>query len=166
MKPIDTKDFALFFSRTKNAAEAAIAAGISPLRAKLEGARLLFDRRCRRQLEAADKLRDKERCEVRAGLERLACGRVNDAAALVFAEEITPHMLAESDLFNVSEIKRVKGGGVEIKFFDRQKALEKLEELDARLKSDEKAKNLVEAVYGTDCGEIMSDTPLEGDGDD
>ena len=75
-------------------------------------------------------------------------------------------MLAESDLFNVSEIKRVKGGGVEIKFFDRQKALEKLEELDARLKSDEKAKNLVEAVYGTDCGEIMSDTPLEGDGDD
>ena len=46
MKPIDTKDFALFFSRTRNAAEAAIAAGISPLRAKLEGARLLFDRRC------------------------------------------------------------------------------------------------------------------------
>ncbi len=30
------------------------------------------------------------------------------------------------DLFNISEIKRVKGGGMEIKFFDRLKALEKL----------------------------------------
>ena len=30
------------------------------------------------------------------------------------------------DLFNVSEIKRPKGGGLEIKFFDRLKALEKL----------------------------------------
>ena len=30
------------------------------------------------------------------------------------------------DLFNVAEIKRPKGGGLEIKFFDRIKALEKL----------------------------------------
>lgn len=161
MKQIDIKDFALFFSRTRNAAEAAIAAGISPLRARLEGVRLLSDRRTRRQLEAADKQRDKERFEVRAGLERLAYGRVNDAAALAFAEEITPHMLAEADLFNVSEIKRIKGGGVEIKFFDRQKALEKLEELDMRIKNDEKARNLVEAVYGSGGGEIVSDSPLE-----
>lgn len=161
MKQIDIKDFALFFSRTRNAAEAAIAAGISPLRARIEGVRLLSDRRTRRQLEAADKQRDKERFEVRAGLERLAYGRVNDAAALAFAEEITPHMLAEADLFNVSEIKRIKGGGVEIKFFDRQKALEKLEELDMRIKNDEKARNLVEAVYGSCGGEIVSDSPLE-----
>ena len=161
MKQIDIKDFALFFSRTRNAAEAVIAAGISPLRARLEGVRLLSDRRTRRQLEAADKQRDKERFEVRTGLERLAYGRVNDAAALAFAEEITPHMLAEADLFNVSEIKRIKGGGVEIKFFDRQKALEKLEELDMRIKNDEKARNLVEAVYGSGGGEIVSDSPLE-----
>ena len=33
------------------------------------------------------------------------------------------------DLFNVSEIKRPKGGGLEIKFFDRLKALEHLEQL-------------------------------------
>ena len=30
------------------------------------------------------------------------------------------------DLFNISEIKRKKGGDIEIKFFDRIKALEKL----------------------------------------
>ena len=37
--------------------------------------------------------------------------------------------LENMDLFNISEIKKVKGGGVEIKFFDRIKALEKLENL-------------------------------------
>ena len=34
--------------------------------------------------------------------------------------------LPKLDLFNVSEIKRPRGGGMEIKFFDRLKALEKL----------------------------------------
>lgn len=33
------------------------------------------------------------------------------------------------DLFNISEIKRKKGGDIEIKFFDRLKALEKLQQL-------------------------------------
>ena len=33
------------------------------------------------------------------------------------------------DLFNVSDIKRPKGGGIEIKFFDRLRALEKLASL-------------------------------------
>ena len=33
------------------------------------------------------------------------------------------------DLFNVSEIKRPKGGGLEIKFFDRLKALERLDKI-------------------------------------
>ena len=66
---------------------------------------------------------------IKSGLERLAFGRTNDAAELVFAEEITPHKIRQADLFNVSEIKKVKGGGVEIKFFDRLKALEKLSEI-------------------------------------
>ena len=35
------------------------------------------------------------------------------------------------DLFNISEIKRKKGGDIEIKFFDRIKALERLGDLDA-----------------------------------
>ena len=39
--------------------------------------------------------------------------------------------LEEMELLNISEIKRPKGGGMEIKFFDRLKALEKLQETDA-----------------------------------
>ena len=34
------------------------------------------------------------------------------------------------DLMNVSDLKRPKGGGLEIKFFDRIKALEHLSELN------------------------------------
>ena len=79
--------------------------------------------------------------EVRAGLVRLAFGSVNDPVALVFSDQPTPYAIAHSDLFNVSEIKRVKGGGVEVKFFDRQKALEKLLELDDKLYGDSKAKS-------------------------
>ena len=64
---------------------------------------------------------------VKNGLLRLATGQSNDAVKLVFADEMpNQDELERMDLFNVSEIKRVKGGGVEIKLFDRQKAFEKL----------------------------------------
>lgn len=163
MKSIDLKEFAISFFHCRNPEEAAIRAGINPILAKLEGVKLMLDRRVRRQLDALEKLRRQEECDVRAGLERLAFGRSNDAAALAFCEEVTPHMLAQADLFNVSEIKRVKGGGVEIKFFDRQKALEKLDELNAQLRNDRKAKNLVEAIYGSQAEQVESDAPLEGE---
>ena len=58
------------------------------------------------------------------GLERLAFGGVGDALELLYADEMPePTRLQCLDLFCVSEIKRPKGGGVEIKFFDRLKAL-------------------------------------------
>lgn len=70
------------------------------------------------------KLTQKEVCE---GLRRLAFGEIQDAVSLLFEnEEDILHRLPSLDLFNVSEIKRVKGGGMEIKFFDRLKALDKL----------------------------------------
>ncbi len=148
MKEIDTRDFAALYAKTQNTEEAAIGAGISPIRAKLDGLRLLMKGTVRRQIKKAKAAVFGEEAEVRAGLERLAFGRANDAAALAFCEEITPEMIANADLYNVSEIKRVKGGGVEIKLFDRQKALEALAELSERSQQEKKARNLVEAIYG------------------
>lgn len=67
--------------------------------------------------------------EVREGLRRLAFGEIQDAVLLLFADEgEILNRLGELNLYNVSEIKRPKGGGMEIKFFDRIKALEKLRE--------------------------------------
>lgn len=67
------------------------------------------------------------RQEYTEGLRHLAFGEIQDAVRLLYApeEQILP-ALGEMDFFNISEIKRPKGGGMEIKFFDRLKALEKL----------------------------------------
>lgn len=67
--------------------------------------------------------------EVKAGLHRIAFASSADAVRLILAENPTELDIEALDLFNVSEIKRPKGGGMEIKFFDRIKALEKLGEL-------------------------------------
>lgn len=70
---------------------------------------------------------EKEVCD---GLRRLAFGDITDAVTLLFeSDENILRMLPELNLFNVSEIKRPRGGGMEIKFFDRLKAVEKLREL-------------------------------------
>ena len=70
--------------------------------------------------------------QVEQGLLKLAVGDVSDAVSLLFlSEEEALCRLPKLNLFNVSEIKRPKGGGMEIKFFDRIKAFEKLREQTA-----------------------------------
>lgn len=83
------------------------------------------------------------RQEYTEGLRHLAFGEIQDAVRLLYApeEQILP-ALGEMDLFNISEIKRPKGGGMEIKFFDRLKALEKLQALEAS-----KGRNPAAAFY-------------------
>lgn len=61
-----------------------------------------------------------------AGYARIAYGSIADAVRLCFAEEL-PADLDGMDLFAVSELKRSKNG-VEIKFHDRLKALDRLNE--------------------------------------
>lgn len=61
-----------------------------------------------------------------AGYQRLAFGSICDAVSLLYKSNPSPDELADMDLFLVSEIKRPKDGSMEIKFFDRLKALEKL----------------------------------------
>lgn len=77
--------------------------------------------------------------EVSDGLRRLAFGEITDAVSLLYeSEENIIAKLPSLDLFNVSEIKRPKGGGMEIKFFDRLKAIDKLRELAVEQDSKEK----------------------------
>lgn len=64
------------------------------------------------------------------GYERLAFGSVCDAVRLLCLENSCKDELDKLDLFNIAEIKKPKDGSMEIKFFDRIKALEKLELLD------------------------------------
>ena len=74
--------------------------------------------------------REKARKRIKRGYERLAFGSIADAVRLIFTEEPDLAALSKMDLFNIAEIKRPKGGGMEIKFFDRIKALQCLEALN------------------------------------
>lgn len=74
--------------------------------------------------------------EVKAGLHRIAFASSADAVKLLLCEDYADLDIEELDLFNVAEIKRPKGGGLEIKFFDRIKALEKLGDLSEASKEN------------------------------
>ena len=75
--------------------------------------------------------------QVEDGLLKLAFGSIGDAVSLLYlSDEEVLEKLPKLNLFNVSEIKKPKGGGMEIKFFDRIKACEKLRE-QAQEKSGE-----------------------------
>lgn len=67
---------------------------------------------------------------VEEGYKKIAFGDITDAVKLVFAEDY-PQNLSKLNLFTISELKRAKGGGLEVKFFDRLKALECLSQLDS-----------------------------------
>ncbi len=140
------EDFCGLYATLGNVSEAAEKAGFEKSSALKEGLRCLGREKCRERIrEVAELLSGSG--SVAAGLRRLAFGSCNDAVYLVFADELPPaSVISGLDLFNVSEIRRVKGGGVEVKLFDRQKALEKLLELDTSVSDREKAESLIEAL--------------------
>lgn len=118
------KLFCTYYSINCNAREAAAKSGyVFPEKSAL---RLLRREDIRSYIEELDKQRKSNRTEIARGYERLAFGCVSDAIRLMFSEAADDAEIDRMDLFNISEIKRKKGGDIEIKFFDRIKALEKL----------------------------------------
>jgi len=119
--------FCTYYHLHRNGREAAAKSGYRfPERTSQ---RLLHKKAILHRLESLDAEKESKRADVIAGYRRLAFGCVADAVRLLNAapeESIDPDTL---DLFLISEIKKPKGGGLEIKFFDRLKAMEHLEAL-------------------------------------
>ena len=80
------------------------------------------------EIARIDKQRETTQNDIAIGYQRLAFGCISDAVCLLFSDEVSREEIEKMDLFNISEIKRKKGGDIEIKFFDRLKALEKLQD--------------------------------------
>ena len=79
------------------------------------------------EIERLSQLQNKSLKQLaRSGLKRLAMGNIADAVSLISMKDYDSETLKNMDLFMVSEIKRSEKGQIEIKFFDRFKALEKL----------------------------------------
>ena len=147
MNKLNPKNFARIFVRTRNAEETARRMGALPEQSADVGEEMLDSKRVKDEIRKLDKEDSQTLCYVKTGLSRIAFGSINDAVALMFDDNVTREQIMKADLFNVAEIKRVKGGGVEIKFRDRQKALEKLVELDPELKEHSDAESFLRAVY-------------------
>lgn len=123
-------EFCRCFVKTRNGREAAIAAGF-PIFPDKTANKLLSSVPIQKKIAALEKEEQAGEAELIAGYRRLAFGSAADAVKLVLTCD-DPEAAVDTDaldLFMVSEIKRPKGGGMEIKFFDRLKALEKLSEL-------------------------------------
>lgn len=92
-----------------------------------------------------------------SGYERLAFGEITDAIILLNPGNINTEKIASMDLFNVSEIKKNKDGAIEIKFFDRIRALEKIQNMD--FTGNEQSETFYSAIQkGTKAfGEVLDD---------
>ncbi len=133
------KLFCSYFSEMRNARAAAAKAGYGILTHR-SAVKLLAREEIRKEIERIDRTRLVSAEEVISGYRQLAFGSVADALRLVYSDENPDKFEIEGlELFNVSEIKRPKGGGIEIKFFDRLKALEHLEAMCDGGKDDDSA---------------------------
>ncbi len=122
--------FCSYYSLRRNGREAAVKAGYRlPERS---AAKLLEKKAVLDEIERLDKKKAITDRAIAAGYYRLAFGCVSDAVNLMFTDNPLSEDVENMDLFNIADIKKAKGGGVEIKFFDRLKALEKLEQLSAQ----------------------------------
>ncbi len=121
------KLFCTYYSLSRNGREAAAKSGyVFPEKSAL---RLLKRENVIAEIERLDESRKRNERDISAGYFRLAFGCVSDAVKLIFSDEVDTERIEEMDLFNISEIKRKKGGDIEIKFFDRLKALQQLYEM-------------------------------------
>ena len=129
MKELTSKEklFCTYYSLGRNGREAAVKSGyVFPEKTAVK---LLKRRDIEEEIARIDKQRKATEKDIAIGYQRLAFGCVSDAVCLLFSDEVSPEEIEKMDLFNVSEIKRKKGGDIEIKFFDRLKALEKLADM-------------------------------------
>lgn len=77
---------------------------------------------------------------------RLMTAENNDALRLLYHEEMSDEEIAQMNLSGVAEIKRTKDKSVEIKFFDRMKALDRLSELNDTVNDSASTGGLLEAM--------------------
>ncbi len=143
------KLFCKYYAKIQNHKEAAIKTGYNPNIADKTGINLLAKKNIQTNINKIINEDKKTNLAQKAiiGLERLAFGSIIDPIKLLFCETVKDiENLPEMDLFNISEIKKIKGGGFEIKFFDRIKALEKITEISQLICNNSNAADFFEAI--------------------
>lgn len=127
------KVFCHWYALTRNAEAAAARCWQAPEKQR-EAVRLLESPPARQYLKEIEAALSGSRREptVEEGYRKLAFGPVSDAVRLMFPEEGRVPEIEGMDLFNIAKISAARGG-LEITFFDR---LEALDRLSARQKEE------------------------------
>ena len=143
LKPKE-KLFCIYYCHHRSSQLAASMAGYNS--AQKAAAKLLGKKNIRDEIQRLDSDHPVTNQEIANGYRQFAFGSSSDAFKLLFCDEL-PHEaeLESMNLLNISEIKRPKNGGIEIKFFDRLKALEKLSEISSD-SHDDKGLPFYEAI--------------------
>ena len=97
------------------------------------------------QRERLEKKRKKPDETAEEGIRRLAFGDIRDAVRLLYTTSDDIEILDSLDLYTVSELKRGKDGQLEMKFYDRLKALQYLMEAENG-REHEESRPLYEAL--------------------
>ena len=120
------KQFCYYIANGQSIKKSAALSGFkSPL---ITGLKLFGNPKIKEQIDNF-KGSKKQLPEVSEGLRAIAFGDISDAVRLATTKDIETLDIGALDLQMVSEIKFAKSGGIEIKFYDRIKALEKLMEV-------------------------------------
>ncbi len=142
------KTFLYHFIRLRNVHQAAVIAGYPDEKAYRYGMQILRHPKAAKFISnTLGTLTEMSGNIVRSQLDRIVTGRVNDAVALAFADEpLTAEQIARLDLDCISEIKHPKGGGCEIKFTDKLKAIESLHQISNSVNTNETAQSFLDAI--------------------
>lgn len=119
-EPLSPKEenFCRFFVASREPRASAARAGYS-VHPERTAMRLLADPEIKRRIAKLENERDAKLAEVTEGYRRLAFGSVADAVRLILSDEPPCESeLEKLDLTMISDIKRPKGGGLEVKFFE------------------------------------------------
>lgn len=151
------KRFLCCYAMGKSFAEAAAYCGIPKEKAFEEGMKILSHPKAAEFFsDIAERVGTFSGVNAEKCLDRLITGSVNDAVILAKSspEELTDEAIGKLDLYSVSELKFNKGV-CEIKFADRIKAIEKLDEIRRSKASGNAAQSFLDALgaNGSDGGE-------------
>lgn len=125
------KLFCLNYVLLRNGRDAAARSGYG-INPQAAAGKLLCRKEIAAEIAQLSAAHEPKQSDAAIGYKRLAFGSAADALKLLFSDEPpTVQELEQMDFFNVAEIKRPKGGGLEIKFFDRLKPLERLAEISS-----------------------------------
>lgn len=120
------KLFCIYYAHSMDAKQSAIYAGYkkNPM---LKAHKLLLRSEISEEIENVSNIIISDTKKLaQTGYRRLAFSDIADAVSLLYMDSVKKETLQNMDLFMVQEIKKPKDGALEIKFFDRMKALDSL----------------------------------------